>query len=1313
MKLRCSLFRPKAINFSRCQTAWIVVGSLAIFSASPASAATYTWDGGSTANSNLQTAANWAGDVAPTAVAGSGTYHDIVLAGSTRVTANNDFGNGSVFNSLAFASNAAAFTLSGNTFWVNGNVTNSSSNTQTISAGMGFGLGDHSITTTANMLISGVIRGAGGIVKEGTGKLTLSGNNSYSGNTTINAGNLAISHSNALGDTTGNTTIAGNDNGSYLSLSGALSVAEAFNLSGRQGDNIDSAHIVNTSGNNTLSGAITASMGGNMYNIQSDSGTLTVSGNFTTSSTVPTSDRYLQLSGVGNGIWSGLISNGSNATVNLNKRGAGTWTLSGANTYSGTTTIQEGTLSIATINNSGADGVLGNTTNAVVLGGSSTAGTLRYTGASATSDKNFDIATGGGAIQVDNSATTLTLNGQSTGLNAINVTKTGAGNLTLGGSDDNSGFGVIASAGTLVLAKTSNQYVHSVFSLLVDGGTVKLDGTGGDQIWDGGSVTVNSGTFDFNGMNEGFDRLAGSGGTILNNGASASTMTIWSGGDNYSGIIADGTNTMALVMGGANTQTLSGNNTYTGSTTVSNGTLAYGISNALASGSVTVDGGTLDIGTFSDTVGAVTLSSGTITGTTGVLTGSSYALQGGTVTGNLGAGTTTVTTGTTTLIGTSGSLALNVNSGTLALGASDRLANTAAVTVAGGILNTGTALTDTVGSFNMSSGSLTGTGTITAASYGLSGGTVTGNLGAGTTTVTTGTTTLNGTSGSLALNVNSGTLALGASDRLANTAAVTVAGGIFDTGTALTDTVGSFSMSSGSLTGTGTITAASYGLSGGTVTGNLGAGTTTVTTGTTTLNGTSGSLALNINSGTLALGASNRLANTAAVTVAGGILSTGTFSDTVGAVTLSSGSITGTTGVLTGSSYAMSGTGAVSAILGGTGVNFTKTGAGTTTTLSAANTYTGTTTVSQGTLTIGNGSNAGSVAGSIVVNSGASLNFSRTGSLNIANVITGAGSVDFKGGATYNITAANTYSGGTNLNAGSSLNISDGGSLSGNISNLGSLSYSYTSGERTLATPMTGSGDVSYGGGATYNLTAAQTSTGATRIDSGIVKVSSTGSITGTSSVSVAAGSQFAYNSSTALVSTGGLTLAGTTLAPAVLGGSGVIGSALLVDSLGDTLAPGNSPGTLGFSTSQAWNSFTYNWQVQNFADGIAGIDYDQIAITGGLNLTGSSGSYVLDMESWTLPGGSGGASVRGVVGNLVDTKTSMTILTTTAGITGFDMANWTINRANFDTGAATLTGEYLLSVEGNNMVLTYVPEPDVALLGGIGFIILFRRRRS
>ncbi|MBJ7396907.1 MAG: autotransporter-associated beta strand repeat-containing protein, partial [Akkermansiaceae bacterium] len=275
MKLRFSLFRPKAINFSRCQTAWIVVGSLAILSAGPASAATSTWDGGSGSNGNTATTANWAGDVAP--VAGSA----LVFAGSTRLTPINTISTGTSFDSVTFSTNAGAFTLSGNAFYVATNITNSSSNTQTIQNTLGFVAGNHTITaTSADILLSGVILGAGSIVKEGTGTLTLSGANTYSGNNTINAGNLAISHSNALGDTTGYTNIAGGDNGSSLSLSGGLSVAEVLRLSGRQGTNIDSAHIVNTSGNNTLSGTITATQGGGRYNIQSDAGTLTISGNF-------------------------------------------------------------------------------------------------------------------------------------------------------------------------------------------------------------------------------------------------------------------------------------------------------------------------------------------------------------------------------------------------------------------------------------------------------------------------------------------------------------------------------------------------------------------------------------------------------------------------------------------------------------------------------------------------------------------------------------------------------------------------------------------------------------------------------------------------------------------------------------------------------------------------------------------------------------------------------------------------------------------------------------------------------------------------
>ena len=65
-----------------------------------------------------------------------------------------------------------------------------------------------------------------------------------------------------------------------------------------------------------------------------------------------------------------------------------------------------------------------------------------------------------------------------------------------------------------------------------------------------------------------------------------------------------------LTKSGVGTVTLGAANTYSGLTTVSSGTLAYGISNAIAGGGVTVSGGVLNVGTFTDSVGAVTISSG-------------------------------------------------------------------------------------------------------------------------------------------------------------------------------------------------------------------------------------------------------------------------------------------------------------------------------------------------------------------------------------------------------------------------------------------------------------------------------------------------------------------------------------------------------------------------------------------------------------------------------------------------------------------------------------------------------------------------------
>jgi autotransporter-associated beta strand protein len=108
---------------------------------------------------------------------------------------------------------------------------------------------------------------------------------------------------------------------------------------------------------------------------------------------------------------------------------------------------------------------------------------------------------------------------------------------------------------------------------------------------------------------------------------------------------------------------------YSGGTSVSGGTLQYGIANALpTAGAVTVNGGQLDLGTNSGAVGAVTLTSGAITG--GTLTGTRYNVQSGTASANLGG---------------SGSTLLKNGTGTVTLTSANTYAG--GTTVSGGTLN--------------------------------------------------------------------------------------------------------------------------------------------------------------------------------------------------------------------------------------------------------------------------------------------------------------------------------------------------------------------------------------------------------------------------------------------------------------------------------------------------------------------------------------------------------------------------------------------------------------------------------------------------
>jgi autotransporter-associated beta strand protein len=206
--------------------------------------------------------------------------------------------------------------------------------------------------------------------------------------------------------------------------------------------------------------------------------------------------------------------------------------------------------------------------------------------------------------------------------------------------------------------------------------------------------------------------------------------------------------------------------------------------------------------------------------------------------------------------------------------------------------------------------------------------------------------------------VSAGTLYLAdAYDLLSTSGAITVTGGVLDFGGYGQTTSGDVSIQSGTIQG-GTITKSGSAYEGqaGTVSASLGgnvglnkstAGTLTLSAANTYNGGTT------ISDGTLALtGADNRLSTSGAITMTGGVLDLGTFSQTTtGAISIQNATLQNGTLVNNGSDLAVTDS-TISAIIGGTG-GLTKTGSGTLF-LTATNTFTGKSVVYEGTVSTGN-----------------------------------------------------------------------------------------------------------------------------------------------------------------------------------------------------------------------------------------------------------------------------------------------------------------------------------------------------------------------
>ncbi|HOD80622.1 MAG: Autotransporter-associated beta strand repeat protein [Planctomycetes bacterium ADurb.Bin126] len=201
-----------------------------------------------------------------------------------------------------------------------------------------------------------IIGTSSAFTKNGPGVLALSGPNTYSKPWTINDGAVRAASPQALGDTSAATTVGGGTTTGRVELTGGYVFdPEPLTISGRQ-PAVTDPHLVNYSGDNTWTGEISMTTGGNQYGIASSAGKLTIQSDVV-NNTGTSDTRYLTLGGAGDGEISGVIRNGTaTGFINVIKDGAGTWVLSGNNVSLGSTTIRQGTLQVGAGGTTGALG---------------------------------------------------------------------------------------------------------------------------------------------------------------------------------------------------------------------------------------------------------------------------------------------------------------------------------------------------------------------------------------------------------------------------------------------------------------------------------------------------------------------------------------------------------------------------------------------------------------------------------------------------------------------------------------------------------------------------------------------------------------------------------------------------------------------------------------------------------------------------------------------------------------------------------------------------------------------------------------------
>jgi fibronectin-binding autotransporter adhesin len=730
---------------------------------------------------DLTASASWSGGSGP----GFPTSADVATWDSTSLGAGLTAATPVSWGSINITGALTSIGISGAGQITTGDITLASAGPQTLTIANAIALSGNSAYSIADVTgsagndatLSGAITGAYGITKSGAGTLTISSaSNGYTGLTAVSNGRLIVTG--RLGGGDGSAFV---DSGATVEFNSATYATDNATapwtgaLTGTGTAEINNA-MQRFDGNNTAFAGTVQVLSGKRVNLQNvnassanaawvvdATGLLTTQvangtfefGSLSGSGTLATGGTGTNpLHKIGALSTDTTFSGAIGATVNLEKVGTGSLTLSGTNTHTGTTTLSAGTLNLS---NSLAlqNSTLAYSAGTLVLDQSVVSNAFTFGGLSGTSAialQNNAGSPAAVALTVGGNNATTAYSGNLSGGGSL--TKNGTGALTLSGTNTYAGTTTV-NGGTLEFVNRATLYNAvtgnwTAANLIVASGATAAFGVGGAGEFDATDIgtlialtNVADGvpaTLGFKGGSRiGFDTTNAAGGVFTY----ANAIT-----DHVAGATTD---TLGLAKLGAGTLTLTGTNSYTGTTTIAGGTLEFSsaANQTLAAaisgaGALTKSGaGTLTLNAANTHTGGTTLNGGTLA------VGASGTVGGNTNTITAGAGNS----GTLDLLGTanktitSGIITINTGS-QLTITRSEFLAGTQGSTAFSGALS---------GAGSLVLGAVTGTANTTSPHRRTSFGNFTNFTGA--ITVESGANFLPGTT---TVNSNNLTLATGA-----------------------------------------------------------------------------------------------------------------------------------------------------------------------------------------------------------------------------------------------------------------------------------------------------------------------------------------------------------------------------------------------------------------------------------------------------------------------------------------------------------------------------------------------------------------------